>query len=376
MLLHIRKSSHNGELEKVSNFIIRLLKFSVEHRKYDKSSFLRQFGQEGEWYLSKSRKANGPVLSGFLSLFQLSIKDRKKLLRAYLNDIQFHKYYESEDFKLKSFNLNQNLRTALNNFLVPFYENIFNKKGFKNIEGLSHSPFSRVEFLEGYKLINGKSIKICPICCGEIEWIDDINSCELDHYFPKSIYPALAIAADNLIPMCHTCNSKAKLGENPLNFNNKGAIRNAFIPFVHTGMDEITVSFKFGKKRKFEVQITPKNPKDPSAKSVKHKIENFDRIYKVSDRWAGKIEWLYDSFMYELTERHGNNINTIQSLQKEIETQKNTAELGEKHIPFKYLNRCFFESVLNTQVMQKAVMADYNKRLQPILTSVQTTVQS
>lgn len=373
MLLHIEKSSHHQELEKVSNFIIRLLKYTIEHKNYDKNIFLQHFGQEGKWYLSKSKSEKGPVLLGFLSLFELSTKDKKKLLRAYINDIHFYKYCESEDFKLKSFNLNKSLRETLNKFLVPFYENIFNKTGFKNIENLTHSPFSRVDFLEGYKLTNGKSIKMCPICCGEIEWGDQINSSELDHYFPKSIYPSLAISADNLVPMCHTCNAKAKLGNNPLNSNNKGAIRNVFIPYLHSGIDEMNVNFAFSKKTTFEVKILPKSATDIS---VKNKIDNFDRIYKVSDRWASKMEWLYDTFLNHLTQRHGNNIDTIQSLQKELEIQKNAAEQGQKEIPFEFLNRCFFDSVLNNQVMQKAMMADYNKRIQPSLTSVQATVQS
>ncbi|PET48521.1 hypothetical protein COJ38_01975 [Bacillus cereus] len=373
MLLHKEKSEYHDQLEKVSNFIIRLLKFSIEHKTYDKNKFLIYFGQEGKWYLTKSKNANGPVLSGFFGLFKLSIKDRKRLLRVYLNDIHFQDFHELEDYKLKSFDLKLNLKTALYNFLVPFYENIFNKSGFKILEGLSHSPFSRKEFLKGYKLTNTQSIKVCSICCGEVEWIDNINSTELDHYFPKSLYPALAINANNLVPMCNTCNSKAKLGENPLNSNCKGDVKNTFIPYLHNGIDEINTSFTFGTRNLFEVQIVPK---DPSAVSIEHKIENFDRIYQLSDRWAGKFEWLYDAFMENLTERYNDTLNNFDTLQQEINIEKNIAQRREKDIPFKYLNRCFFESVLNNPIMQKAVMADYTKRTQITLNSVQSTMQS
>ncbi|MED3541308.1 hypothetical protein ABEX53_10515 [Bacillus toyonensis] len=374
MLLPKKKSAYHDQLEKISNFIIRLLEFSIKYKMYNESKFLTYFREEGTWYLTKSKSIKGPVLSGFLGLFELNIEDRKRLLKVYLNDIQFQKLYKSEDYELESYSLEENLRTTLNNFLVPFYQNIFNNSGFQKIEGLSHSPFSRKEFLKGYKLTNEKSIQVCPICCGKIIWTDNMNHSELDHYFPKSIYPALAIAADNLVPMCNDCNTKAKLGKNPLNNNGKGAIRNAFIPYVHSGIDEITINYLLGEKSKFEVEILPN---DPADEFVKLRIKNFDRIYNIRERWASDIELLYESFMNVLTARDvdGNNINNIQALQKEIEIQRNAAKQGEEHIPSAYQNKCFFESTLNNQNMQKAILADYNKRTCSSLNSVQPTMQ-
>lgn len=47
------------------------------------------------------------------------------------------------------------------------------------------------------KLVQNKS---CPVCGGN-------GKITLDHFLPKRQYPTLCVAPDNLIPICHSCNS-------------------------------------------------------------------------------------------------------------------------------------------------------------------------
>lgn len=55
-------------------------------------------------------------------------------------------------------------------------------------------------------LIGGKKAGCCPIC--EI----GLPS-ELDHYLPKSSFPALALTPANLVPVCSECNKIARKGD-------------------------------------------------------------------------------------------------------------------------------------------------------------------
>lgn len=68
----------------------------------------------------------------------------------------------------------------------------------------------------GKKLIQSSELFICPYCSrsyiGVIE--SEINSKsitpDLDHFYPKSRYPFLAVTLSNLIPSCLFCNQRAK----------------------------------------------------------------------------------------------------------------------------------------------------------------------
>ena len=60
-------------------------------------------------------------------------------------------------------------------------------------------------------LINELKIKVCPYCNRNYIFNTlDQRTDQLDHYFPKSIFPFLALSFFNLVPSCATCN-KIKL---------------------------------------------------------------------------------------------------------------------------------------------------------------------
>lgn len=74
-----------------------------------------------------------------------------------------------------------------------------------------------------YSLIESLGITVCPYC--DDEYLDIVNiggktkrTSEIDHFFPKSKYPALAMCFYNLIPSGQNCNGLKKeheIGANP-----------------------------------------------------------------------------------------------------------------------------------------------------------------
>jgi 5-methylcytosine-specific restriction endonuclease McrA len=93
-------------------------------------------------------------------------------------------------------------------FGVLLSDNIFKYKTYRS------SSFC----INLYKSIGFKSLA-CPYC--NLETISIIKSNDkgkmllsLDHFYPKSLYPYLALSFYNLIPCCHNCNSNIKGDKN------------------------------------------------------------------------------------------------------------------------------------------------------------------
>ncbi|TNF78778.1 hypothetical protein FGE05_28050 [Pseudomonas sp. ICMP22404] len=71
-----------------------------------------------------------------------------------------------------------------------------------------------------YQLCMSSSYRMCPYCQQSLAvtiYRDHKTSSlrpTLDHFYPKSEYPYLALSLYNLVPSCHTCNSSLKGKEN------------------------------------------------------------------------------------------------------------------------------------------------------------------
>lgn len=94
------------------------------------------------------------------------------------------------------------------------------KTALKDVKSRMQLIFNYNNFVTGndnwgaYKYVESIGVRVCPYC--NRAFIDIINEPkgktrpELDHYYPKSEYPFLALSLYNLIPSCHVCNSNFK----------------------------------------------------------------------------------------------------------------------------------------------------------------------
>lgn len=89
------------------------------------------------------------------------------------------------------------------------YENFNSGRMVEGVEG------KRVLWNRHVYVIN-TGVKVCPYC--NRQYITSYNSKEeiekttadVDHYYPKSLYPYLQMNIYNMIPSCNVCNSKTK----------------------------------------------------------------------------------------------------------------------------------------------------------------------
>lgn len=104
------------------------------------------------------------------------------------------------------------------------------KKGRKGKITWSH--FNRIiynifvdhayKYLDKHNFIDEINLGTCPYCNRSYSYTvkDGSIKPELDHFFPKSKYPFLAVSYYNLIPSCPTCNGLQVKGEiDPLEFD-------------------------------------------------------------------------------------------------------------------------------------------------------------
>ena len=141
-----------------------------------------------------------------------------------------------------------------------------------------------------HKLLSLIGIEICPYCQRNyISSYEENNSkkttADLDHFYPKSLYPFLALSLYNFIPSCQICNSRFK--------GNKDVWSSVY-PYEE-GFDELGVKFRTSKEviseilgerySDFYVKIDYENLKNKEdVEKVKNSIENLglDRVYKKS----------------------------------------------------------------------------------------------
>ena len=126
-------------------------------------------------------------------------------LRLYLNDLLNESSLRNLILSSPDNLLNTAVYLKVNNisFITPktddnlILRNIFITHGYENRD------FSKLEFI---KRIN---IDTCPYCNRNyIYYLSKSSEIkpQIDHFFPKSIYPSFALSYYNLVPSCQTCN--------------------------------------------------------------------------------------------------------------------------------------------------------------------------
>lgn len=80
---------------------------------------------------------------------------------------------------------------------------------------IRYTDYSLLSDKKRHDLINSLGLKTCPYCNRQYitSWTDKKNgktTADLDHFYPKSLFPLFALSAFNFIPSCHICNSLMK----------------------------------------------------------------------------------------------------------------------------------------------------------------------
>jgi len=144
-------------------------------------------------------KRSAILLSPDEKAFLISInkeQEIKKILSAQPSELRsLIRHFESANTALRTKTDNMN-RVLYNVFVSNIY---MIKKKF-----------------DGFKFVNGIGLQTCPYC--NRSYIHSVNKRgvvrpQIDHFYPKSLFPYLGLSFYNLIPSCSVCNGTTAKGE-------------------------------------------------------------------------------------------------------------------------------------------------------------------
>ena len=142
------------------------------------------------------------------------IKDNlKDILKANNNELKEYIKYFQENYP-NSIGVENQKKEEWHQLYKIIRDEIFEKE---------YNNWGKRKTYGSYKFVETLDLKTCPYCNRNYTFIVDEESGklrpELDHFYPKSIYPFLAMSFYNLIPSCTICNhtKSSKVSENLIN---------------------------------------------------------------------------------------------------------------------------------------------------------------
>ncbi|WP_408895291.1 hypothetical protein [Paenibacillus taichungensis] len=310
MLIDLKepKEIHN-EMKLAGECIIDLIKFchntGVLDGKFDKEKFLQIHNYqkyEGcclmehpeamrnrmEVLFKNIPTALIPQIIAFLEADQNYVTDRDS------HFFQFSGYLNT--LKIPTENAATLILETISQVFGKLYNDFFGHK--KN----GHINNNREMFKEEYRQVNSRKENICPACLGQLY----LGKAQLDHYFPKSQFPALVMHPYNLVPICMECNSAIGTQENkgkgeripswPLSdysVNSPGCLVNVYIPFIRSAEKKISAKL-VGAPGNRVIEINALSSKDPIENE---RIKRFVATFNLEKVWTDRIPFHYNILM-------------------------------------------------------------------------------
>lgn len=130
-----------------------------------------------------------------------------------------------------------------------------------------------------YEYLKQLNFNICPYCDRQFVYTFNTGNkkvrAELDHFYPKSIYPYLALSILNLVPSCHQCNSSLKGKIDPFDFKIIHPFILGFDDNVSIEIDTKDLDALKGLNTNFELDFTIQTPDIDLANQLKNSIDLF-----------------------------------------------------------------------------------------------------
>ena len=214
------------------------------------------------------------------------LKSDKKYRRLYCY------FYDSTD-KVKENNVEKLLiadKTMMERFIKLFGK--FDKDDAKKLveKVFRYDRFSVCAF--AYNFLDAMNVNVCPYCNRQYIFTLKNHKArpQFDHYFPKSIYPYLALSMYNLIPSCGICNQA------------KSALDTVKDPILYPYEDEFGDEVKFkihnksakamhGLSDDFDVEIKPESC---ASADLKTKVTNQSKQLALGDFYKKHKDYIKD----------------------------------------------------------------------------------
>lgn len=341
------KKNHEADLHYISAYLLSVFEFAsiCQNTVFDKAQWLSFSGADGEWLYALYEKdaANGrPMQQAIRRLFALDMPKRRRIYAAIDHDMKFAEDI-STGFEFESTQLDAKARSIIEDFFLYFYKVVLCSAHF-HLHGLTTASYNREKFAEQFFAGNNAQIKyVCPVCLQTMT--NAQKEADIEHYFGKAFIPCLVLHPYNLYFACPVCNQRYKGVRNALP---EGArdIRQVFLPYLDTVRKKVKIEFEHKK----EEDCLYLKPADPGEPDISLKIESFNRLFSIKERWSGMLECYYVSCYKRYKNFAPADINALKT------KMENDLKLAGNDQPETYLNNQYLEWLCQAQL--KALYAN------------------
>lgn len=225
------------------------------------------------WMLNKRTRARA-----IIALAKAPQGEKARLLQVFRQQREAANLYNGTPgytvpyLKPKKGSLDASFRDLLESFYAPVFYAAF---GYTEPCAASPARFSKDSYIGG---ISVEHRRICPYC-------DNVmRSPQLDHFLPKSIFPALSCDPDNLIPCCMECNSITQKGDMPpLDEHAQDQAGDWFHPRWRSAQGRYRARIDTG-------GTSPRLVLEALSATDTKRVENLDRLFGLSTFWSVTLE--------------------------------------------------------------------------------------
>lgn len=245
-----------------------MLSLQIDQSQADK--YTEKIWKHVQKQLNRVIKENGLKATKKRSTTPLSSLEKK-----FLNSI-------NTEHKLKEILSSQpsELRTLINDFESANPSIRMNTNSINRVlyNVFVSNVYMQKDKFDGLKFVNDIGIQTCPYC--NRAYIQSVNKRgvvrpQIDHFYPKSIYPYLGLSFYNLIPSCSVCNGTTAKGE-------RDSLKDGLVSPYEIKNDDFLFSFDLITLNNFRVKINKKiNTNDDYFKLEEFYKHHGDIVYEL-----------------------------------------------------------------------------------------------
>lgn len=292
----------------LNNELLYFLKASINADRFRRGLFTKKVGK-AFW---ENEKTKNKFSGLWQEISKLTTPKRQELFDKIKNGQNVKNYFDNRELLFPEV-----LPKELNEKLAELTHHLFsNTKELAKVRDSCDGETIQAHFNWFYQL-NGH---VCQVCGTELllQYRSDIPEedqwrAPYDHLLSKDKYPAYAIHPDNLLPICHTCNSKAKGAKQLLVRKQHGGAdlrRLSFYPYDESCQNLVRVELQ-GDMLSLQLTVLW----DASDVDIAEKMMAWDEVYQVKGRVQGEqadfIVWIdgdcqpdnYEDFNQQLTRK-------------------------------------------------------------------------
>lgn len=306
----VEPSKIHEEMRIAGEFIVALIEYCYDQNitdgQFNEKSFLRSKKHKRFkdcCLLQHPGAMRNRLRELFTDMTDAMMAELVRILKEDLNYIRGHKI---AGFRFAGFleevykGLDRTLRGKIVKQIATVFEKLYDD--FFGYIQVGSELNNRDRFKEEYRRVNGHRQHVCPACLGQLQ----LNKAQLDHYFPKSLFPALSVQPFNLVPICSECNTsigkkrhKGKGNRVPTwpspddAVNQPDCLDGTYLPFIRSA------------ERKFKAVVAGSpgsrfvlvHPLSTAAPNEKERLRRHVATFNLENVWTDRVPFHFNMLM-------------------------------------------------------------------------------